>query len=259
MFGLDSYRCAADDESGFLPIGTRLGSNPHCPVRRAQGDDIPITPEDAAAFIRANTAIAAPSVVPEIRLHLATEITPIWQATEAALARANVDPPFWAFAWPGGQALARHVLDRPDTVRARRVLDFGAGSGLLAIAAAQAGAARIQAAEIDPVACAAIRLNAALNKVGERIDILEDDVIGRALGADLILVGDMCYERPLAERLVHWLRAEAGRGVTVLLGDPGRTYRPTEGLVEIVRHRVPTSLELEDRLEREAVVWRLLP
>jgi predicted nicotinamide N-methyase len=220
---------------------------------------MPLPPAEATRFIRANTAIAAPSLLPELTLHLATEITPIWQATEAALAQANVDPPFWAFAWAGGQALARHVLDHPETVRGRRVLDFGAGCGLLAIVAAQAGAARILAAEIDPVACAAIRLNAALNGVETRIDILEEDVIGRDLGVDLILVGDMCYERPLAERLVDWLRFLAGRGVTILLGDPGRTYRPTQGLVEIARYRVATSLELEDRTEREGIVWRLMP
>jgi predicted nicotinamide N-methyase len=216
-----------------------------------------ITPAEAVQFIRANTEIASPSILPELKLHLATEITPIWQATEATLTQANVDPPFWAFAWAGGQALARHVLDRPDSVRGRRVLDFGAGSGMLAIVAARAGAVRVRAAEIDPIACAAIRLNAALNHV--EIEIIEDDVIDRDIGLDLVLVGDMCYERDLAERLVRWLRAEAGRGVTVLLGDPGRNYRPTEGLVEVARYKVPTSLELEDRVEREGIVWRLMP
>jgi len=220
---------------------------------------MPINPVAAADFIRANTAIAAPSILPELKLHLATEITPIWQATEATLAIANVDPPFWAFAWAGGQALARHVLDQPESVRGRRVLDFGAGSGLLAIAAAMSGADRVRAAEIDPIACCAIRLNAALNGVGPAIEILEDDVIDRDPAVDIVLVGDMCYERPLAERLVRWLRAAAGRGVTVLLGDPGRTYRPTQRLVEVSRHKVPTSLELEDRTEREGVVWRLMP
>jgi predicted nicotinamide N-methyase len=216
-----------------------------------------IAPTAAAEFIRANTTITSPSLLPELRLHLATEITPIWQATEITLAEANVPPPFWAFAWAGGQALARHVLDRPETVRGRRVLDFGAGSGLLAIAAVRSGAVRVRAAEIDPIACMAIRLNAALNDV--EIEILEDDVIDRDIGLDIVLVGDMCYERPLAERLVRWLRAAAGQGVTVLLGDPGRTYRPTEGLVEVARYLVPTSLELEDHTEREGVIWRLMP
>jgi predicted nicotinamide N-methyase len=218
-----------------------------------------ITPAEAADFIRANTEIAAPSILPELKLHLATEITPIWQASEVSLAEANVDPPFWAFAWAGGQALARHVLDRPESVRGRRVLDFGAGSGMLAIVAARAGAARVRAAEIDPIACCAIRLNAALNGIEMAIEILEDDVIDRDPGVDVVLVGDMCYERELAERLVAWLRIAAGRGVTVLLGDPGRSYRPTTGLVEVARYEVPTSLELEDRTEREGIVWRLMP
>ena len=216
-----------------------------------------ITPADAADFIRANTAIASPPLLPEIRLHLATMVTPLWQATEASLAEQGLPPPYWAFAWAGGQALARHVLDRPDCVRGRRVLDFGAGSGMVAIAAARAGAARIAAAEIDHFACAAIGLNAALNDAA--ITIVEEDMIDRALRADVVLVGDMCYERPLAERLVRWLRAAAGRGVTVLLGDPGRSYRPTEGLAEVARFTVPTSLELEDRETRESVVWRLMP
>jgi predicted nicotinamide N-methyase len=218
---------------------------------------MPINPAEAVRFIRANTEIASPAIVPEIKLHLASEITPIWQATEETLAHANVDPPFWAFAWAGGQALARHVLDRPESVRGRRVLDFGAGSGLLAIAASMAGAVRVRAAEIDPIACGAIGLNTTLN--GVAVEILEDDVIDRDIGLDLVLVGDMCYERALAERLVRWLRAAAGQGVTVLLGDPGRTYRPTEGLVEIARYLVPTSLELEDRTTREGIVWRLMP
>jgi predicted nicotinamide N-methyase len=218
---------------------------------------MPITPAEAIRFIRANTEIASPPIVPEMKLHLANEITPIWQATEAELAQANVDPPFWAFAWAGGQALARHVLDRPESVRGRRVLDFGAGCGLLAIAASMAGGVRVRAAEIDPIACAAIRLNAELN--GVEIEILEDDVIDRDIGLDLVLVGDMCYERALAERLVRWLRMASGHGVTVLLGDPGRTYRPTEGLIEVARYLVPTSLELEDRIEREGIVWRLMP
>jgi predicted nicotinamide N-methyase len=228
-----------------------------CWLVAVPGARMKITPDEAVRFIRANTEIAAPPLLPELRLHLATEITPIWQASESALAAANIPPPFWAFAWAGGQALARHVLDGRAGVAGRRVLDFGAGSGLLGIAAAQSGAVWVQAAEIDPIACAAIGLNAALN--GVRIEILQEDVIDRETGADLVLVGDLCYERPLAERLLRWLRAAAERGVTVLLGDPGRAYLPGEGLVELARHTVPTSLELEDRPSREGVVWRLLP
>jgi predicted nicotinamide N-methyase len=207
-------------------------------------------------FIRANTAIATPPLVPEIRLHLATEITPIWQASEDMLARGNVPPPFWAFPWAGGQALARHVLDHRDIVAGKRVLDFGAGSGLVAIAAAQAGAATVTAAEIDDFAAAAIALNAALN--GVAVAVATTDLIGTSGDAwDVVLVGDMCYEQPLAERLTFWLRALAGDGVTVLLGDPGRSYVPTSGLTKLARYTVPTSRELEDRESRDGVVWRV--
>ena len=218
---------------------------------------MPIDPVAAADFIRANTVVAAPAILPELKLHLATEITPIWQATEATLAVANVDPPFWAFAWAGGQALARHVLDRPEIVRGRRVLDFGAGSGMLAIAAALSGADRVRAAEIDPIACTAIRLNAALNGVEAAIEILEDDVIDRDPAVDLVLVGDMCYERPLAERLVRWLRTAAGRGVTVLLGDPGRVFFPTAGVARLSEYAVPTIGELGGADVMRATVWEL--
>jgi predicted nicotinamide N-methyase len=209
-----------------------------------------------AQFIRANTALAAPPLVPEIRLHLATEITPIWQASEDSLARGNVPPPFWAFPWAGGQALARHVLDHREIVAGKRVLDFGAGSGLVAIAAAQAGAARVTAAEIDDFAAAAIALNAALN--GVTIDVETADLIGASGGSwDVVLVGDMCYEQPLADRLTGWLRMLAGQGVTVLLGDPGRSYVPATGLTALARYTVQTSRELEDRESREGVVWRV--
>jgi len=210
---------------------------------------------DPAGFVRANTAIATPPLVPEIRLHLACEITPLWHATEASLAEAQLPPPYWAFAWAGGQALARHVLDHPELVRGRAVLDFGSGSGLVAIAAAMAGA-RVTAAEIDPFAAAAIALNAALNAVSLAIE--RGDVIGRGPAPwEIVLAGDMCYERPLAERLTAWLRELAARGALVLLGDPGRAYLPSSGLEVRARYDVPTTLELEDRTSREGVVWRL--
>jgi predicted nicotinamide N-methyase len=210
-----------------------------------------------AAFIRANTVIAAPPLVPEIRLHLASEITPLWQATEALLEREQLPPPYWAFAWAGGQALARHVLDHPALVRGKRVLDIGAGSGLLALAAAQAGAALAVAAEIDPFAAAAIALNAGLN--GLQVTVQTDDLIGRADAPwQVVLVGDMCYERPLAERLTQWLRGLARAGVEVLLGDPGRNYLPQDGLSELARYQVPTPLDLEDSVMREGVVWRVM-
>ena len=212
-------------------------------------------PSDPAAFVRANTVVAAPPLVPEIRLHLASEITPLWHATEASLARDQLPPPYWAFAWAGGQALARHLLDHPALVRGQSVLDFGAGSGLVAIAAAMAGA-RVSAAEIDPFAAAAIALNAEVN--GVEVAIERADVIGREPAPwQVVLAGDMCYERPLAERLTRWLRALASESVLVLLGDPGRAYLPSEGLEELARYEVPTPLELEDRTTREGVVWRL--
>jgi predicted nicotinamide N-methyase len=212
--------------------------------------------DDPAGFIRANTTLAAPPLVPEIRLHLATEITPLWEATEETLAEGQLPPPYWAFAWAGGQALARHLLDHPELIRGRRVLDFGAGSGLVAIAAARAGAAAVTAAEIDGFAAVAITLNAAANGVAVAVETA--DVIGRAaLPWDVVLVGDMCYEQPLAERLTQWLRGLLAAGALVLLGDPGRTYLPKSGLRPLARYTVPTPLDLEDRETREGVVWQL--
>jgi predicted nicotinamide N-methyase len=213
---------------------------------------------DPALFVRRNTAIVAPLLVPEIRLHLATEITPIWQATEETLARSALPPPFWAFAWAGGQALARYLLDHSANVADRSVLDFGAGSGLVAIAAAKAGARSVLAAEVDHFAAAAIAANAVLNEVV--ISVATADLLHTAnLRWDVVTAGDVCYEQPMADRVVGWLRGIAARGTIVLLGDPGRAYLPCEGLVERARYVVPTSRELEDREYRETVVWELLP
>lgn len=212
---------------------------------------------DPAAFIAAQTTIMRPPLVPEIALHLASEITPIWQATETDLARINLPPPYWAFAWPGGQALTRFLLDHPDWVKGKRVLDFAAGSGLSAIGAAMAGAARVEAAEIDAFASAAIALNARTNKVA--VDLVNEDLIGAEPRWDVVLAGDVCYERPMAERVIGWFRALAGGGVAILMGDPGRAYLPQGGLVELARYQVPTTLELEDREMRETIVWRLMP
>jgi predicted nicotinamide N-methyase len=213
---------------------------------------------DTEAFIRANTTIAAPPLTPELRLHLATEITPLWQATEDTLAAVNLPPPFWAFAWPGGQALARHVLDHPGLVRGRQVLDFAAGAGLAAIATARAGAARAVANDIDSFAVTAQRLNAALN--GVTIEPLCADIVGTVPpDIDIVLAGDICYEQPMADRVAAWLRAMAAAGRTVLMGDPGRTYMPRTGLAAVAHYTVATSLELEDRESRETTVWRVLP
>ena len=213
---------------------------------------------DPALFVRRNTAITAPPLVPEIRLHLATEITPIWQASEESLARGAVPPPFWAFAWAGGQALARYVLDHPAEVAGRFVLDFGAGSGLVAIAAAKAGAAGVLTAEIDHFAASAIAMNATLNDVA--VSVTTADVIDTAdLRWEVVTAGDVCYEQPMAARVAAWLAALAGRGCLVLLGDPGRAYLPASGLRERARYLVPTSRELEDRDTRDGVVWQVLP
>ena len=209
---------------------------------------------DATAFLRANTAIDRPGLVPEIALHLATEITPIWQATETWLAEHNIPPPFWAFAWPGSQALARHVLDHPALVAGKRVLDFAAGGGLAAIACAQAGAAAVEAAEIDPLALVAIAANAALNAV--QISAAVGDVVGSACRWDLILCGDVCYEAPMTAHILPWLQSMAATA-EVWSADPGRTYLPRAGLEEFARYRVPTSLELEDRLTREVGLYRV--
>jgi predicted nicotinamide N-methyase len=214
-------------------------------------------PLDPALFVRSNTAVASPPLVPEIRLYLATEITPIWQATEETLARSGLPPPYWAFAWAGGQALARFLLDHPERVVGRSVLDFGAGSGIVAIAAAKAGAAFVLAAEIDHFAAAAIDANAALNDVAIAVRTMDllDTIDPRW---EVVTAGDVCYERPMADRVTAWLRGLAARGALVLLGDPGRAYLPSEGLVELARYLVPTSRELEDRDTRDAIVWQVL-
>jgi len=213
---------------------------------------------DPAVFLRRNTAITVPPLVPEIGLYLATEVTPIWLATEETLARSGLSPPFWAFAWAGGQALARYLLDHPDEVAGRSVLDFGAGSGLIAIAAAKAGATSVLAAEIDNFAAAAIAANAALNDV--EIAVQTADLLATVKsGWDVVTAGDVCYERPMADRVTAWLRMLTARGTLVLLGDPGRAYLPAEGLIERARYLVPTSRELEDRETRETVVWEMLP
>lgn len=212
---------------------------------------------DPKAFIRAQTILARPPLVPEIQLHLATEITPIWEATEETLAANGLPPPYWAFAWPGGQALTRFLLDHPEWVRGKQVLDFAAGSGLSGIGAALAGAEKVEAAEIDAFAAAAIELNAAANNAA--VEVVMEDLVGKAGCWDLVLAGDVCYERPMAERVIAWFRVLAGQGVTVLMGDPGRAYLPAQGLVEVARYDVATTKELEDRELRQTVVWRLMP
>jgi predicted nicotinamide N-methyase len=210
----------------------------------------------AEAFIRKHTERARPSLVPELTLRLATEITPIWQATETWLHTNNIAPPFWAFAWPGGQAVARYLLDNPGIVIGCSVLDFAAGGGIAGLAAAYAGAHSVEANDIDPLAVAAFCLNAADN--GLALRPLNGDMIGRTCQWDVILAGDVCYEAPMARRVLPWLR-EMAATAEVLLGDPGRAYLPEEGLERLADYNVPTTLELEDQALRRTVLYRLRP
>ena len=209
----------------------------------------------AEDFIRANTTLARAPLVPEFALQLATEITPIWQATETWLAAHNIPPPFWAFAWPGSQAIARTILDHPAHAHGRRVLDFAAGCGLAALAAAHAGAARVEAAEIDPLALAATRLNAEQN--GLVVETPVGDLVGTPCRWDLIVCGDVCYEAPMTRHILPWLQTMVSAGAEVWIADPGRAYLPAGQLTEIAVFAVPTSLELEDRRERLTRLYRL--
>lgn len=214
---------------------------------------------DAADFIRSHTEVMAPGLIPEIRLHLATDVTPLWSATQAFLDQHGLEPPFWAFAWPGGQALARLILDQPSLVRGRRVLSFAAGGGVEAIAAARAGAATVVANDIDAIAQQACALNAALN--GVRLTLDGRDLLGLPEWdretPDVILAGDVCYDRVMAARVIPWLRAWAAAGVTVLMADPGRSYLPEEtDLTVIGNYRVPTSQAVEDAAVRQTRIYR---
>ena len=206
-----------------------------------------------ADFIRANTALIAPPLVPEIKLHLATEVVPLWRATEEELEKIGVPPPYWAFAWAGGQALARYVLDHPALVAGKQVLDIGSGSGLVGLAAAKAGAAHVLAADIDAFARAAIVLNAAANDL--ILSTTQDDMIGQPGKWDIVLVGDLFYERPLAEKLLAWL---SSLECAALLGDPGRNYFPKNGVEKLASYNVQTTRDLEDREIRQTGVYRLV-
>lgn len=208
-------------------------------------------------FIVTNTALVNPPLVPELRLHLAMEVMPLWRKTEEELEAMGVPPPYWAFAWAGGQALARYIFDHPAEVAARTVLDFGSGSGIVALAAAKSGATTVTAADIDRYAQAAITLNARANAV--HVSVEPDDVIGTPGAWQTILCGDMCYERPLAERLLTWLKERAATGARVLLGDPGRSYFPKSGMEKLATYRVQTTRELEDSEIRETSVYALTP
>ena len=211
---------------------------------------------DRAAFITSHTVLQAVPHAPEISLWLADEITPIWRLTEEELGEMGLPPPFWAFAWAGGQALARYLLDHPEVVAGKRVLDFASGSGLVAVAAMKAGATEVLAADIDPFCGAALALNAEAN--GVAASFTDRDLLDEAAPAvDVILAGDICYEKPLAERVMAWLREARAAGAEVLIGDPGRTYFPKTGLEQLAEYQVPTTRELEDLEVRRTRVWRL--
>jgi predicted nicotinamide N-methyase len=195
-----------------------------------------------------------PPHVPEIRLNLASEAHELWLKTEEELAEIGLPPPFWAFAWAGGQGLARYVLDHPETVAGRCVVDFASGSGLVAIAAKMAGAGHVLAADIDPWTAMAVALNADLN--GVEIDFTGDNLIGSEIDADVLLAGDVFYDRDFAMALVPWFEKLAGDGVTVLVGDPGRAYLPKDRLVACAVYEVPVTRALEDSEVKKTTVWR---
>jgi predicted nicotinamide N-methyase len=211
---------------------------------------------DPVAFIRSETRLRPVPHAPEISLHVADEATELWQKTEEELGEIGLPPPFWAFAWAGGQALARYILDHPETVRGRRVLDFASGSGLVAIAAMKAGAAEVTACDIDSFAVAAMDLNAKAN--GVSISPLQADIVGQDQGWDTVLAGDICYERDLADRVVAWLFGLSRRGATVLIGDPGRSYLPKDRLENLAAYEVPVTRTLEDSDIKRSSVWRFL-
>ncbi|WP_055588175.1 class I SAM-dependent methyltransferase [Streptacidiphilus griseoplanus] len=210
-----------------------------------------------AEFVLAHTRVAPVAHLPELRLHQADEAIGLWELTERVQGGVRMNPPFWAFAWAGGQALARHVLDHPGTVAGRRVLDLATGSGLVAVAAAVAGAASVAASDIDPFSAAAVGLNAALN--GVRVEARLGDLLdGDGGDAEVVLAGDVFYERPMAERVLPFLRRARARGALVLVGDPGRAYLPRQRFESVSVQQVPVVADLEDRAVKATTVWRLL-
>ena len=209
----------------------------------------PVSP----AFLRAHTRTARPTLVPEVQLHVADDVVGLWEAMETEGGGAGQDPPFWAAAWPGGQALARHVLDHPELVAGRRVLDLGAGSGLVAVAALLAGARGVLASDIDPCSHAAVELNAELNGVSG-IEVVGDVLDAGAPDVDVVLAGDVCYDREMTSRVLPFLGAAWLGGVTVFLGDPGRAYVPKEGLLEQATYDV---VDADGGPVRRTTVWRL--
>ena len=215
-----------------------------------------LTPANAPDFIAANTRLQAVPHAPEISLWLADEITPLWRLTEEELGEMGLPPPYWAFAWAGGQALARWLLDHPDQVAGQRVIDLATGSGLVAVAAMKAGAASVLAADIDPFCAAAVAANATSN--GVEIAFTDANLLDAPPPpADLICAGDVFYEKPMAEAVLAWLTQAQANGTRVIVGDPGRTYFPKSGLTLLAEYTVPTTRELEDQEVKRSSVWAL--
>lgn len=210
---------------------------------------------DWPAFIRANTKLLSPPLVPEIHLHLAEESLPIWRRTEEELGEMNVPPPYWAFAWAGGQAVSRYILDNRSLVVGRRVLDLGAGAGIAAIAAATAGAGEVLAADIDVVSLAAAHLNALANGVAVQTT-LDDLLAAPPPNFDVIIVGDLFYERTLADLVLAFIDAARADGALILIGDPQRTYFPRGRFQKLAEYRVPVTRELEDSEFKLTAVWK---
>jgi predicted nicotinamide N-methyase len=209
---------------------------------------------DRAGFIRAQTRLLPVPHAPEISLHLADEATELWQKTEDELGEIGLPPPFWAFAWAGGQALARYLLDHREWVAGKTVLDFASGSGLVAIAAAMAGASRVEACDIDAFSAAAMAVNARAN--GVVLTPRLENLIGRDEGWDVVLAGDVSYERDMAEAVTGWLEHLARRGALVLIGDPGRAYLARERLESLAEYRIPVTRALEDCEIKKSQVWK---
>ena len=210
---------------------------------------------DHVDFIISQTTLLSPPLIPEIKLYLAQESIALWQKTEEDLSAIGLAPPFWAFAWAGGQGLARYILDHADLVRGRHILDFASGSGLVAIATMLAGATSLMASDIDPYAIAAMALNAKVN--GVVVTPYLGDLIGEDLGWDIVLAGDIFYDRDLAAKIMPWLRQLDERGAMILLGDPGRAYLPKSELEKCAGYNVPVTRDLEDADIKYCAVWRL--
>jgi len=211
--------------------------------------DHPVPPE----FVRAYTRPVRPVLVPEVALLVAADVVALWEAMEVEHGGATAEPPFWAAAWPGGQALARYVLDHPGLVSGRAVLDLGSGSGLVAVAAALAGARSVLASEIDPFGLTAIGLNARANGTPQ-VTTVRDVLHAAPLPVDVVLAGDVCYDRTMTERVLPFLDAARAGGAEVLIGDPGRVYLPSDRLAALATYDVADT---EGPLVRRTTVWRL--